>query len=51
MFESGNNNIILAISISKERNMFVVAERFLTGIIKEYDKHPVCTKDGGTCYP
>ncbi len=30
--------------------MFVVAERFLSGIIKEYDKHPVST-DGGTWYP
>ncbi len=31
--------------------MFVVAERFLQGIIKEYDKHPVSTTDGGTWYP
>ena len=40
---------ILAISISKERNMFV-AERFLSNIVHEYGKHPVST-DGGTWYP
>jgi putative transposase len=40
---------ILSISISKERNMFV-AERFLSNLIKDYDKHPVST-DGGTWYP
>ncbi len=38
---------ILAISISKERNMFVVAERFLSKVIEEYGPHPVST-DGGT---
>ena len=37
---------ILAISISKERNMFV-AECFLAHIIKEYGNHSVST-DGGT---
>ena len=40
---------ILAIRISKERNMFV-AERFLSDIIDEYGQHPVST-DGGTWYP
>jgi putative transposase len=40
---------ILAINISKERNMFVV-ERFLSNVIKEYGKHPVST-DGGTWHP
>ncbi|MER5176205.1 MAG: DDE-type integrase/transposase/recombinase [Candidatus Nitrosocosmicus sp.] len=40
---------ILAIDISKERNMFV-AERFISNVIKEYGKHPVST-DGGTWYP
>ena len=40
---------ILALSISKERNMFV-AERFLLNIIRDYEKHPVST-DGGTWYP
>jgi putative transposase len=41
---------ILAIDISKERNMFV-AERFLSNVIKEYGKHPVSTDRGGTWYP
>ena len=41
---------ILSISISKERNMFV-AERFLSNLIKDYDKHPVSTDGGGTWYP
>ena len=40
---------ILSISISKERNMFV-AERFLSNLLKEYDKYPVSTY-GGTWYP
>ena len=46
--ESETKNIV-AISISKERNMFV-AERFLDDVTKEYGKHPVST-DGGTWYP
>jgi putative transposase len=36
---------ILSISISKERNMFV-AERFLSNLLKEYDKYPVSTYGG-----
>ena len=40
---------ILALSISKERNMFV-AERFMSDLIKGYGRHPVST-DGGTWYP
>ena len=36
--------------ISKERNMFVASERFLSNVIKEYGKHPVST-DGGAWYP
>jgi putative transposase len=40
---------ILALSISKERNMFV-AERFLAGLVKGYRRHPVST-DGITWYP
>ncbi len=44
-----NDKEILAISISKERNMFV-AERFLSSVVKEYGEHPVST-DGGTWYP
>jgi putative transposase len=43
------NKQILALTISKERNMFV-AERFLSDIVRDYGKHPVST-DGGTWYP
>lgn len=43
------NRQILALTISKERNMFV-AERFLSGVVRDYGKHPVST-DGGTWYP
>ncbi len=43
------NMEILALTISKERNMFV-AEHFLSDIIQEYGKHSVST-DGGTWYP
>ena len=43
------NSQILALSVSKERNMFV-AERFLSNMVKAYGKHPVST-DGGTWYP
>ena len=46
--EPGNKQI-LALSISKERNMFV-AERFIGGLVKFDGKHPVST-DGGTWYP
>ena len=42
IIESKTKNI-LGISISKERNMFVVAERFLSDVIKEYGEHPVST--------
>ena len=40
------NRQILALSISKERNM-LVAERFIAGLVKEHGRHPVST-DGGT---
>ena len=43
------NRQILALTISKERNMFVT-ERFLSNIVRDYGKHPVST-DGGTWYP
>ena len=43
------NREILALSISKERNMFV-AEKLYSSIVKDYGKHPVST-DGGTWYP
>ena len=38
---------ILALTISKERNMFV-AERLPHGLIKIHGKHPVSKEDGGT---
>lgn len=44
------NREILALSISKERNMFV-AERFLLTVVKDYGKRPVSTDGGGTWYP
>ena len=46
------NRQILALSISKERNMFV-AERFLSNIVSEYGAHPVSTDGGvpGTRWP
>ena len=43
------NRQILALTISKERNMFV-AERFLSGLIRIHGKHAIST-DGGTWYP
>ena len=43
------NKQILALSISKERNMFV-AGRFIAGLAKTHGKHAVST-DGGTWYP
>jgi putative transposase len=44
-----SKQVILALSISKERNMFA-AERFLSNVVGEYGTHPVST-DGGTLYP
>ena len=43
------NKEILALTISKERNM-LIAERFLSGLVKVHGKHTVST-DGGTWYP
>ncbi len=43
------NRQILALSISKERNM-LIAERFLPGLARVHGKHPIST-DGGTWYP
>jgi putative transposase len=40
---------ILALTLSKERNMFV-AEMFILGLTRTHGKHPVST-DGGTWYP
>ena len=44
------NKEILGISISKERNMFVAIERFISDVVDEHGEHPVST-DGGTWYP
>ncbi|MDR4491510.1 MAG: DDE-type integrase/transposase/recombinase [Candidatus Nitrosocosmicus sp.] len=41
---------ILAVTVSRERNM-LITERFLSGLIKDYGKHPVSTDGGGTWYP
>jgi putative transposase len=43
------NREILAVNISKERNM-LIAERFISDMVKVYGEHPVST-DGGTWYP
>ena len=43
------NKQILALYVSKERNMFV-AEHFLSDVIHNYGIHPVST-DAGTWYP
>jgi len=41
---------VLHIDISFERNMFIVAERFLSYLIDKYGKHHISTDDG-TWYP
>ena len=43
------NRRILALDISKERNM-LIAERFIAGLVRAHGKHLVST-DGGTWYP
>ena len=43
------NREILTVNISKERNI-LIAERFISDIVKVYGEHPVST-DGGTWYP
>jgi len=43
------NRQILAVTVSKERNM-LIAEKFISRIVKIHGKHPVST-DGGTWYP
>jgi putative transposase len=43
------NRQILALSTSNERNM-LIAERFLSGLVKIHGKYPIST-DGGTWYP
>lgn len=44
------NKRILALSMSKERNMFV-AERFISRLTKVHGNHPVSTDGSGTWYP
>ena len=49
-----NDKEILAVDISKEQNMFVVAERFLSHVLDKYGKHKVPSDGGGgggTWYP
>ena len=43
------NGQILAQNITQERNM-LIAERFLSGVVRYYGNHPIST-DGGTWYP
>ena len=43
------NEEILWISVSKERNMFV-ARTFISDVVEKHGQHPVST-DGGTWYP
>ena len=43
------NRQILALNISKERNM-LIAERFIADLVRIHGRHPVST-DGGTWYP
>ena len=43
------NRQILALSISKERNM-LIAERFIGDLVKNHGNHPVST-DGSPWYP
>jgi putative transposase len=44
------NKEIVGLRISKERNMFVIAERFLSDIVYKHGKYPIST-NGGTWYP
>ncbi len=44
------NRQTLALSISKERNMLIAEDRFLSDLVKSHGKHPIST-DGGTWYP
>ncbi len=39
------NRQIFALTISKERNMFVAIERFMSDLVKNYGKHHVSTDD------
>ena len=39
------HKIILGFNISKERRIMLIAERFLSHIVKEYGQYPVSTND------
>jgi hypothetical protein len=41
IIEPTNDKEILAIDISKERNLFVVAERILSNVIDKYGNHSI----------
>jgi transposase-like protein len=47
--KTGRFSHFFAKGITQERNM-LIAERFLSGAVRDYGKHPVST-DGGTWYP
>jgi putative transposase len=47
--EGPENKRILGFGVSKERNM-LIAEQFISKLVKTYGPHPVST-DGGTWYP
>ncbi len=42
---------ILSFHKSKERNMFVASERFLSSLVNDYGEHPVSTDGSGAWYP
>ncbi len=50
-----NTHVYLMISyhnsnIKRTKNMYVVVKRFISNVVKEYEKHPIST-DRGTWYP
>lgn len=47
--EPQNRQILVAVTVTRERNM-LIAERFISSIVRIHGKHPVST-DGGTWYP
>lgn len=47
--EPQNRQILVAVTVTRERNM-LIAERFISSIVRIHGKHPVST-DRGTLYP
>ena len=47
--EPQNRQILVAVTVTRERNM-LIAERFISSIVRIHGKHPVST-DRGTWYP